>query len=219
MLREFDITKVSMKEAYKFKLFKKNIKFKRFNRGFSKFIVNRKKYILRKRRSNFLVYSLISKVWINFYRKSKQLVRFYQSFNIFPVILPVPLSYNHLYTGSHSSSYSSSTISKKLLFSSTLFDLKHNILNFYNISGNKSLLHVSSTKDIRTRLSKSSRNNPFLFSSRVFFLNKGLGVISNEVIPRIELNILLTRTLTNILLIIKSHRRIVTLLFLLNLYA
>ena len=41
-------------KAYKFKLFKKNIKFKRFNRGLTRFIINRRKYILRKKRTIFI---------------------------------------------------------------------------------------------------------------------------------------------------------------------
>ena len=36
-------------KAYKFKSFKKNIKFKRFNKGLTRFIINRRKYILRKK--------------------------------------------------------------------------------------------------------------------------------------------------------------------------
>lgn len=43
-----------MENAYKFKTFKKNIKFKRFNRGLTRFIINRKKYILRKKRTTFI---------------------------------------------------------------------------------------------------------------------------------------------------------------------
>ena len=41
-------------QAYKFKFFKKNIKFKRFNRGLTRFIINRRKYILRKKRTIFI---------------------------------------------------------------------------------------------------------------------------------------------------------------------
>ena len=44
----------SMESAYKFKTFKKNIKFKRYNRGITRFIINRKKYILRKKRTTLI---------------------------------------------------------------------------------------------------------------------------------------------------------------------
>ena len=42
----------SMTRVYRFKLFKKTTKFKRYNRGITKFIINRKKYILRKKRTS-----------------------------------------------------------------------------------------------------------------------------------------------------------------------
>ena len=42
----------SMIKVYRFKLFKKTTKFKRYNRGITKFIINRKKYILRKKRTS-----------------------------------------------------------------------------------------------------------------------------------------------------------------------
>ena len=40
------------KKVYKFKTFKKNIRFLKHNRGLTKFIINRKKYILRKKRTS-----------------------------------------------------------------------------------------------------------------------------------------------------------------------
>lgn len=42
----------SMVKVYRFKLFKKTTKFKRYNKGITKFIINRKKYILRKKRTS-----------------------------------------------------------------------------------------------------------------------------------------------------------------------
>ena len=44
----------SMESVYKFKTFKKNIKFKRYNRGITRFIINRKKYVLRKKRTTLI---------------------------------------------------------------------------------------------------------------------------------------------------------------------
>ena len=44
---------LSMKKIYKFKIFKKTTKFKRYNRGLTRFIINRKKYILRKKRTSY----------------------------------------------------------------------------------------------------------------------------------------------------------------------
>ena len=42
----------SILKVYRFKLFKKTMKFKRYNRGLTRFIINRKKYILRKKRTS-----------------------------------------------------------------------------------------------------------------------------------------------------------------------
>lgn len=39
-------------KVYRFKTFKKNIRFLKHNRGLTKFIINRKKYILRKKRTS-----------------------------------------------------------------------------------------------------------------------------------------------------------------------
>ena len=39
-------------KVYRFKTFKKNIRFLKHNRGLTKFIINRKKYVLRKKRTS-----------------------------------------------------------------------------------------------------------------------------------------------------------------------
>ena len=50
-------------DIYKFKAYKKNLRFKKYNVGITKFIKNRKKYIVRKRvNSNLLLYKY-SCVW------------------------------------------------------------------------------------------------------------------------------------------------------------
>jgi len=51
-LKEFNLAVLKMNRVYKFKVFKKTTKFKRYNRGLTKFIYNRKKNILRKKRSS-----------------------------------------------------------------------------------------------------------------------------------------------------------------------
>jgi hypothetical protein len=40
-----------LKNSYRYKVFKKNLKFKKLNRGITKFIINRKKYLKRKKKN------------------------------------------------------------------------------------------------------------------------------------------------------------------------
>lgn len=42
-----------MNKVYKFKIFKKTTKFKKYNKGLTRFIINRKKYILRKKKTSY----------------------------------------------------------------------------------------------------------------------------------------------------------------------
>ena len=53
------IDNISPLSIYNFKAFKKNIKFKKYNYGITKFIKNRKKYVLRKKVTNYVfLYSI-----------------------------------------------------------------------------------------------------------------------------------------------------------------
>jgi hypothetical protein len=62
---------VSIKKIYKFKIFKKTTKFKRYNRGLTRFIINRKKYILRKKRTSYQLMFNLSFFWSKFYMLSR----------------------------------------------------------------------------------------------------------------------------------------------------
>lgn len=72
----------SMESVYKFKTFKKNIKFKRYNRGLTRFIINRKKYILRKKRTTLIFKTYHAGYWTAFYKVTKQAYRYYQMQNV-----------------------------------------------------------------------------------------------------------------------------------------
>lgn len=75
------------RSLHKFKIFRKTTKFKRYNRWGTRFILNRKKYILRKRRTMLITnFSLIS-FWSSIYKKQKQYNRYHQSLNILPLTL------------------------------------------------------------------------------------------------------------------------------------
>ena len=69
---------VSMEKIYKFKIFKKTTKFKRYNRGLTRFIINRKKYILRKKRTSYQLMFNLSFFWSKFYMTLRHVNRYSQ---------------------------------------------------------------------------------------------------------------------------------------------
>jgi hypothetical protein len=70
----------SVKKVHSFKVFKRSTKFKRYNRGLTKFILNRRKYILRKKISTAISLFFIPLYWTKVYQVKRQLSRFFQSF-------------------------------------------------------------------------------------------------------------------------------------------
>jgi len=71
----------SILKIYRFKLFKKTTKFKRYNRGLTRFITNRKKYILRKKRTSLQFMVNLTYFWTQSYQDLRNSVRFLQSLN------------------------------------------------------------------------------------------------------------------------------------------
>lgn len=67
----------SIISKFKFKIFKKNTKFKNYNLKYTKFI--RKNLSLRKRRLSWKPYFLISSIWVKFVIKYKKLISYTQS--------------------------------------------------------------------------------------------------------------------------------------------
>ena len=89
---ENDISSVSNKSflkilsKYRFKIFKKTTKFKKYHLGISKSVMFRKKYAKRKHSANYINRLYITKYWMVNYLKMRQFVRFYQSINMFNVL-------------------------------------------------------------------------------------------------------------------------------------
>ena len=69
---------MSIKKVYKFKIFKKTTKFKRYNRGLTRFIINRKKYILRKKRTSLQLMFNLSFFWSKSYMLLRHTNRYSQ---------------------------------------------------------------------------------------------------------------------------------------------
>ena len=81
---------LSMKKIYKFKIFKKTTKFKRYNRGLTRFIINRKKYILRKKRTSYQLMFNLSFFWSKFYMSLRHVNRYNQLLGSFDYSLTLP---------------------------------------------------------------------------------------------------------------------------------
>lgn len=72
---------IGVSNAHKFKVFRKNTKFKRFNRGIIDFV--RRKNIKRKRYVNYITLSFISSNWSKNYLNQRSILRFSQSLDIY----------------------------------------------------------------------------------------------------------------------------------------
>jgi hypothetical protein len=64
-------------KAHRFKVFRKNTKFKKFNRGLIDFV--RRKNIKRRRYMNYLTLSFLSSDWSKIYLNQRSIIRFAQS--------------------------------------------------------------------------------------------------------------------------------------------
>lgn len=67
---------------YNFKAFKKNLRFKKYNIGITKFIKNRKKYFTRKRKTSNIINYIYLYKWSKLYILKKQIYRFTQLQNL-----------------------------------------------------------------------------------------------------------------------------------------
>lgn len=128
----------SMESAYKFKTFKKNIKFKRFNRGLTRFIINRKKYILRKKRTTLIFKTYHAGYWTSFYKVTKQAYRFYQMQNILGLMMSLTNVRYMNRVGTQGleqqkeTNLNTTSISKKLVRKSVFFNKQ--VLSFLMVS-------------------------------------------------------------------------------------
>ena len=115
----------------KFKTFRKNLKFKKYNLGVTKYIKNRKKYFVRKRTKNFMnLYHIINN-WVITYKICKQDSKVIQTRSILNVVtLPIfnNINLNH---------FNFFNVSKKIIFNSSLFikktiNFNNSLFYFYN---------------------------------------------------------------------------------------
>ena len=108
---------------YNFKAFKKNLRFKKYNIGITKFIKNRKKYFTRKRKTSNIINYIYLYKWSKLYILKKQVYRFtqLQNLNTFSLISRVLSLSGPSYKPDSSCLLNFSEISKGVFFNLTLF--------------------------------------------------------------------------------------------------
>lgn len=116
-------------------MFKKTTKFKRYNKGITRFILNRKKYILRKKRTSFQFQSNLVFFWTQFYGVIRGHARFTQSLNLLRYNLTLSngafvkkVAQKHFLTGASNTSKTESflnftTIKKAIYWNRSLYIL------------------------------------------------------------------------------------------------
>lgn len=109
---------------YSFKSFKKNLRFKRYNLGITRFIKNRKKYNVRKRRTSNIINYVYLYVWSKTYMVNKQSCRYTQLQNLSVYsLVSRSLSSNLTLSKFNSNNllFNYSTIPQNIFFNLTLF--------------------------------------------------------------------------------------------------
>ena len=120
-----------MNKMYKFKIFKKTTKFRKYDRGLSRFIINRKKYIVRKKRTSLQLTFNSTFFWTKYYMSLRHYARFTQALNTCSYHLTLPnkqftkrvsmKNMTELSSDSVDLHYSFATIKKKILWNNSLY--------------------------------------------------------------------------------------------------
>lgn len=194
-----------MKKVYKFKVFKKTTKFKRYNRGITKFILNRKKYILRKKRGplQFKLFNIY--FWTKSYSKMRHSIRFLQSLHCFKtsIILSSNILFNKLAL-KMAIGYNFYCISKKYFFNSSLFN-KNILLNFHSLFNNNKIGFIGLNKEFKELGFDITKTYVLTETTQQYTTMCNTGTIYKNIYNRLFINLLF---------LVKSIRRIYLLLVL-----
>lgn len=165
------------KKVHSFKVFKRSTKFKRYNRGSTKFIFNRKRYALRKKKTTLYAKFTVPLFWSTYFSKKRQLIRFYQCYFMlrYTMSLVNNTTILNLYNsinkkaglhGSTELSPNTSFISKGIITSSTLFYSK-TFLNTFNFFENIKIgfLHSTYLPSATSHLSNTNLISQNFFST------------------------------------------------------
>ena len=198
---------------YEFKTFKKNLRFKKYNLNITKFIKNRKKYTVRKRRTSNIISYLYMYTWAKFYMVSKQNSRYIQlqslgNYAFISRTITSSLITNKL---NGNLTINLSKISKNIFFNLTLF-FKYRYYFYKKLFFNEGITIISiSSLDITKN---SLLIGTILFSNYTYkSLNSKLGSKFNTqhtYFFTILINILINKIISHII----SVKKLITLLIL-----
>lgn len=161
-----------LRKRYNFKAFRKNTKFKRYHVGITKFILNRKKYILRKKRTTFIFKSYSTFHWSKNYQIMKQLFRYYQTINLTSLSMIFP-DYSYFSKISFSGyrslkvvNFNCTAISRRVLLNNALFLKASEIMKNWLKGGSHSIYYLN--------------NNFNILQNHFRFINSGLVIIQRS---------------------------------------
>lgn len=211
----------TVKKVHSFKVFKRSTKFKRYNKGITKFIMNRKKYFLRKRATSFIGKTLVPLKWSFYFSKKRQLIRFFQNFYILNYTMSVPTSalalksYDYLYSSSNALfkknfKINMAFIAKRILFNNSLFLSK--FFSYIKVFFKNTKFGIVLTNNsLITSTILTSGNNIFYKSCTPPTL---INIKGAHFLPKANLN---HGILSFTILMVREIRKILSLLLLLNL--
>ena len=190
---------------YSFKSFKKNLRFKKYNLGTTKFIKNRKRYNLRKRRTSNIINYTYLYTWSKIYIVMKHSYRYIQLHNLSNYSLVSRVLVSNLILSKFNSNnlvinYNTST--KNIFFNLTLF--QKNKYHFYK--------SIFSHENITTLFFMKLNNNilsegVIIFNNYVFKLLKWSDINQSIYFFMILINTLIKKIIS----IIISLRKALTL--------
>ena len=189
---------IYIKNIYNFKIFKKNIKFKKYNKGFSKYIINRKKYFLKKKRTNFFFYYFIVNNWTLYFNRLRRYIKYYQMLCILNKLYSIPsiefFSKNNLL----GVPFNSARVPVKNLLN------KFFIKKFYNqIHGTKTLILINDSTEASKKLIQNTIQIDKLFyvSTNYSKLHK-FNNIDSILLSTLNLNIQILTAIRKILILL-----------------
>ena len=214
----------SISNIHSFKVFKRSTKFKRYNRGTTKFIMNRRKYILKKKVTSEVSKFLVPLPWTRFFRTKRQFIRFFQLSSILPLTLTLvnqklaqsaleALISTRSFTSLLSLSVNTASLTKSLLCNKSLFvpQVMISFINFFNHTKYNVLL----TSDLSVPISTSLIDKGALAS-----YGKRLRGNTNSIwlAPGILYSSMKFKVFSFIMKIVLSVKILITKLILLNLF-
>lgn len=197
-------------KVYEFKSFKRNLKFKKYNIGITKFIKNRKKYITRKRfTSNLIWYNNIS-VWTKIFSVTRQYSRYNHFFNslnycAISTILGFLLIKNPKVL--NLSGFNYSNISNNIIFNKSLF------LNYNHFFLKNSFSNLSKSLFFFNRILVSDN---FLLKLSIYrnYIHVRRNFTDNITISNLEFLMLINSVLSYVLNFILTFKKLFSFFFL-----